>query len=131
MIHSKPNTRLGRRDFLKQFVLAAGAAAAIPIISAAERSATLPPLPATQAGRMLRGTEDGGVLVSLDGGKTWSQLTSFGNEYAVLDVSEHGGLLFALVRFKGRNFYLKSVNGKTWYSQAYKPPRRERTSNRA
>ena len=131
MTHSKPNTSFGRGDFLNQYVLAVGAPATIPIISAAERGTLLPSIPGTKAGRILRGTEDGRVLVSLDGGKTWSQLTSFGDGYAVLDVSDQGGLLLARVRFKNRTFYLKSVNGKTWYSQAYKPPRRQRNSSLA
>ena len=119
---AKP-VRLNRREFLKTGLLAAGTAAAAPLLSAFNR------LPAGLNGaammgtKMYRGTQDGRVLESSDGGNTWQQIANLGPAYAVESVQYTQGVLLASAIFQGRAFRLKSVDGRRWYTLEWTAPR--------
>lgn len=115
---------MNRRGFLKgtlKTALAALLATSIPIgfevngragAQAASTSLNL-------AARRFRGTADGKVLGSLDGGKRWQTISNLGSECQILDVFQDGDLLHAKVGFRGCSFFLKSKDGRAWYTQDY------------
>jgi hypothetical protein len=67
---------------------------------------------------MYRGTADGKILLSENGGITWRVHTNFGSDIEILDIlSSSRGQVFAQLGFKGRAFALVlDQNGKSWKS---------------
>jgi hypothetical protein len=103
-----------RRDFLK---VAGLATASLAVWQLAPASAgTKPPVQATVGGRMWRGTPDGKVSVSDNGGQSWRLHTDFGTELAVHRFAPmSGSLVRATLSVKGHEFDLRLDNDDvTW-----------------
>jgi hypothetical protein len=64
--------------------------------------------------RRLRGTRDGLVQESLDGGKTWQTVAKFGSSCAIVRLVETGGQIDANINYKGSSFRLKSTDARVW-----------------
>jgi len=69
---------------------------------------------ATALGKLFKGTRDGRVFESLDGGQTWQPRANFGKHCAILALAEHQGQLWAQVGLQGHSFYLTSSDARTW-----------------
>jgi hypothetical protein len=106
-----------RRDFLK--VMGAGLASAWAL-SASSNPLTnwflLPSLAAQTSfnSGLLRGTQDGKVLQSLDQGQTWQTLASFGAHCAISALVTRDGQLYAKLAVDGHSFWLYTADTKTW-----------------
>ncbi len=70
--------------------------------------------PRTILGRLLRGTADGKVLESLDGGATWQRIANFGELCSVARLSEQNSEIHARVFLQGNIFTLHSADGRVW-----------------
>ncbi len=109
---------MNRRDLLKSAALAALTAVvrpAIPPFSTRSRSAAAP-AGVTLNRRMLRGTPNGKILESLDGGRTWQSIANLGAHCSVHQVFESQAQIYAQVRLQDYSFLLRSPNGRTWYT---------------
>ena len=108
---------MNRRDFMTQASMAGLAMLALPLIPASAHSTTSPAfIQAEVMGRKLKGTRDGRVLESLDGGQTWLPRANFGKHCAVLALGERQGQLWAQVGLQGHSFYLTSSDALMWYT---------------
>jgi hypothetical protein len=109
---------MNRRVFIKSVTLSTLAGLAAISMPTLQASAGLTPPPAEiqvkALGRLLRGTRDGQMFESLDGGANWRTLTNFGPDYAVLEIQQRRGALYARLGFRRFNFVLTSVDGRTW-----------------
>jgi hypothetical protein len=65
---------------------------------------------------ILRGTRDGRILESSDGGKTWQQVANFGKHCAVVALAEQRGQCLAQVEVQSFRFALTSTDARTWYT---------------
>ncbi len=117
MVTKKNTQGMQRRNFLK--VVGAGLAS-VWMLSASSAPLTkwfLAPYPAAQTTfgtSVLRGTQIGQIFQSLDQGRTWQALISFGTHCAVQNLSIKNGLLYARLVVSGYPFWLWSADGKTW-----------------
>lgn len=111
---------MNRRDFLKETAglsLAGLATLVWPVLqlSALAGQASIA-VQAQVKGRLLRGTRDGLILESVDGGKTWQQVANFGKHCAILSINEQRGQVYAQVGVTAYQFALKSQDARTWYT---------------
>ena len=117
---------MNRRDFLihaAQATLGGIAAAMLPFDIRAESSVPrYPALKGEKQIRLFKGTRDGRILASEDGGKSWRVCTNLGKQCPVLQIYEQEGQVIALVSYLGYRFALKSSDGNTWYTVAWTPP---------
>jgi len=106
---------VNRRDFLK----------AAAVFSIAGIGVALFPknVQARIGDRLVRGTRDGRLLESTDGGKTWLPTVNFGPGYTVRALYHRKDLVFADLTFQGYPVTLKSSDGRVWYTQDYVDPR--------
>lgn len=108
-----------RRDFVK----AAGA-----VFGAVAVSAWLPSLgeAGAQAKRAapprFKGTANGQILTSPDGGKTWQVAVDFGPQCKVQKVIRGRTKMKADLVYEGLPFTLVSTDGRTWYTDSYQAP---------
>ncbi len=113
---------LKRRDFLKVCGGALGAAlvqsARQPAQAAAQTVRMVDALgrdPQTEfAGRLYRGTVDGCILVSDDGGGNWTQQSVLHQGCAITRLQSNGRALLARLEFAGHTFDLISTDGIVW-----------------
>jgi len=103
-----------RRDFLK--VAGLGAAALVVLQLSPASAGMRPPVEATVGGRQWRGTNDGKVSVSDDGGATWRPHTDFGPDLAVRSFEPApAGLVRVTLAAQGHPFALDlDVDDSTW-----------------
>lgn len=114
---------MNRRNFLKKTMAAVLGGLAAIVLPAGE--------PAAQAKSntgqvLLRGSLDGKVLESLDGGSTWRSIADFGPSCPVLRAYEDKGMIFAELRSRGVNVTLKTCDRRQWYTLDWSPPSGER-----
>jgi hypothetical protein len=110
---------INRRDFLKlsSMVSAVGVLSAGPIGNVANL-----PVEAAASGKIYKGTRDGKVFVSPNGGKTWKLHSSFGKTLPVLDLFTRNKQLYAHLGYKHASFHLSlAKDGKTWLSMPFNP----------
>ena len=69
---------------------------------------------AAALGRLLRGTHDGRVLESLDGGASWQAVANFGATCQVVRIAERNGRATVRVALRGHTFDLHSADARTW-----------------
>jgi hypothetical protein len=101
-----------RRTFFKVAGLAAGALLLAP--RSAQGAGNYFIAHATAFGRQYRGTRDGLVFESIDGGKTWQQVANFGSHCAVQALSNRQGQFQAQIGVGAYDFVLTSVDARTW-----------------
>jgi hypothetical protein len=67
-------------------------------------------------GVTFRGTQDGEIQTSIDGGRTWQLHTRLGSHYAIIDLfSDTSQRVHAKVAFAGRSFdLLLAKDKKLW-----------------
>jgi len=80
------------------------------------------PIETAANGIMYRGTHNGQVFTSKDGGKTWQMQSQFGPDYTVLDIfTARDGQLYLQMGYKHYNFHLvQTANKQAWVSQPFK-----------
>jgi hypothetical protein len=111
---------MNRRVFLKKAIVAAlagCAAAVIPIKTVSARDEVL-----TSFG-LLRGTSEGQILLSQDGGLNWQTAHNFGSQFKVQRIYQQGESVYAELVFGGEMFMLKSQDAKTWKTLDYVSPK--------
>ena len=115
-------TKMTRRDLLKMMGVSAGAgmvnAVQAPLRSVGQAASWLEVVSADpQAefdGRLFRGSVDGCIYVSTDGGKAWDLLTCLHKDCAVTSLRADKSGLSATLEFQGYPFNLTSSDGKVW-----------------
>ena len=126
---------LNRRDFLRrvsQFTVAASLGALLPGVKLLQGNAASPGdskasliFPTSAAGRtlvtstpnrLLRGLPDGRILESIDRGRTWRTVADFGRKCKIAAIVERRGQFYARVAFQSYSFFLKSSDGKVWWT---------------
>jgi len=67
-------------------------------------------------GKRYRGTEDGTIFISPDGGKTWQLHVQLGKQYSIQELFvDQSNQMRAHVKFAGNSFELAlSKNGSDW-----------------
>jgi hypothetical protein len=70
----------------------------------------------------LRGTPDGRILSSRDGGQNWRIAADFGPAFAVRRLSKGSGQVYARLEFQALALELKSTDGQTWYTREWEAP---------
>jgi hypothetical protein len=104
---------MDRRDFLKVSGLASSS---LFLISSPFKSVLKFPVQAAAKGKIFKGTSEGDVFVSEDGGGTWKLHTRFGPECPILDIyADHNGQVALQAGYKLYSFRLfLASNGKDW-----------------
>ena len=113
---------MNRRGFLKrtgQGCLAGFLAVTVPV--AVQAGALAVPSPAQMGSFLYKGTVDGQILESGDGGATWHTRANFGADFAIRQVVRSGDRLYAEVGFQGHSFMLKSQDGGVWFTADWVP----------
>jgi hypothetical protein len=102
-----------RREFLK---LTGLASSSLFLVSSPFKAVLKFPVQVAAQGKLFRGTSDGEVHVSEDGGKTWKLHTRFGSEYPILGLNtDPQGQVNLQAGYEYRAFRLfLSKNGKDW-----------------
>lgn len=103
-----------RRSFMRAAGLAAGSSLLAPMVAQGAGSYSTARVDAL--GKQYRGTRDGLVLESMDGGKTWQQVANFGSHCAVQALSSRQGQLQAWIGVKGYRFALISADARLWHT---------------
>ena len=109
---------MNRRDFLKVIArvsITGLAVAMLPQVSTGmQLDASLAGTEADVLGRRLRGTFDGLILESIDGGRTWQRIANFGKHCSVWAIREQHDQIYTRIGVKGYQFVLRSTDGRTW-----------------
>ena len=95
---------MNRRELLKA---AATAGLALAALSLPPRCAPCE-VEAVALGLLLRGTADGRVLESLDGGASWQVVSKLGDHCAIRKIGMRNGEAFLLLETQGHTFALRS-----------------------
>jgi len=106
---------MNRRDFLKL----GGVFSTAALLRINPQAILLPdPVEAAAGNKLYRGTPDGKIFISEDGGGSWQLHANFGNDCSILDLLANSNeRVFARVGFKQHSFVLMlSKNGKNWQS---------------
>jgi hypothetical protein len=122
----KPVLRLGeqmtmnRRDFLK--VAGAGSLAVVAfsnyrqVASPATVAVRTRNVTARLGGKLFKGTLDGRILASEDGGGSWASCAKFGGQHRIDSLTVRGSQLRAEIGIPGATFQLTSGNGRVWHT---------------
>lgn len=104
---------MNRRTLLKA---AAAAGLSLAALSLAPHGALTSAriVEAAALGRLLRGTHDGRVLESLDGGASWQVVANFGAACEVVRIVERDGRAYVRVAVGGPTFDLHSTDARVW-----------------
>jgi hypothetical protein len=109
---------MNRRDFLKETAglsLAGLATLVWPVsqLSALTGQASMT-VQAQAKGRLLRGTRDGLILESVDGGQTWQKVANFGKHCSIMAIRVYQGQIYTEVAVLGYPFTLQSADARLW-----------------
>lgn len=110
---------MNRRDFLKIGSLAS----AVGFLAVGPMDNVLAlPIETTISGKLYRGTADGKIYTSQNGGKSWQLQSKFPKGFAVLDIfPARDKQIYAHIGYKRVNFHLVlTKDGKSWVSQPFK-----------
>lgn len=109
---------MNRRDFLKLSSLVTVAAG---VAGGAVRYWTTLPVEAAAFGKVFRGTYDGSIHVSPDGGQSWQLHSHLGSSYSILDIfTGLDGRLYVHTGFEQHAFHLVlSKDQDAWLSEAF------------
>jgi hypothetical protein len=101
-----------RRKFFGVAGLATGALLLAPVVAQGKSSQLTAHVDAP--GKKYRGTRDGRVLESVDGGQTWQQVANFGSHCSVRALSAGRGQIQAQIGVAGYKFVLTSTDARVW-----------------
>lgn len=106
---------MNRREFLK---VSSGLSVAFFLSSSSIQAIFNLPIEASYRGKTYRGTADGKVTVSEDGGKSWRLHTNLGPEYSIKKIMLGlDGRIYLKVGYQHRSFQLKlAQNDQLWES---------------
>jgi hypothetical protein len=104
---------MNRRELLKAAAAAGLTLAAISLAPPGALSSTRS-VEAAALGRLLRGTHDGRVLESLDGGASWQTVANFGSGCQIVRLAESGGRAHVRIAVDSHTFDLHSADARTW-----------------
>ena len=99
---------MNRRDFVR----GPGLGFVVTLVAAAVAG----PLHGSVHQVQVRGSRDGRLLRSEDGGESWEEAVVFGPGFTVGEVWRHRAGHVARVGFGGRSFLLHSTDGRAWKS---------------
>jgi photosystem II stability/assembly factor-like uncharacterized protein len=105
---------LSRRTFLKVAGLTASALLLAP--GSAQGAGNYFIVQTEALGRQYRGTRDGLVFESVDGGRNWQQVANFGSHCVVQALHQRQDQLVAQVGVAGYAFALTSRDARTWHT---------------
>ena len=113
---------MNRRDLLKA---ATAAGVSLVALSLVPHGALVSPRPveATALGRLLRGTNEGQVLESLDRGASWQVVANFGASCPIRSIAERDDRAHIRIEVDGRTFGLHSTDARTWRTPGALEPR--------
>jgi len=122
MSEKSNSNKITRRELLKMMGVSVGAgmvnAAQAPLRSASRAFSWLEAASADPqaefGGKLFRGTVDGCIHVSTDGGKSWKLLTCLHRGCTVTALKANRSGLVATLEFAGHLFSLQSSDGKLW-----------------
>ncbi len=116
----QPLSGLNRRDFLKVMAQISTTGLTLALLAGlpARMSLNVSPAPvqAEALGRKFRGTSDGRVFESLDGGRTWQLIANFGEHCSILTLFERQSQVYAQIGVQGYSFLVRSPNARLWYT---------------
>jgi photosystem II stability/assembly factor-like uncharacterized protein len=109
---------MNRREFLKVSLMSAVSYVALGPMG----NFLSTDVEAVVAGKTYRGTQDGKIMISGNGGRSWQLHTKFGPGYSILNIfTAKDNHLYVSISHKHANFYLVlAKNGKAWLSQPFK-----------
>ena len=120
MGEQQQSSSMNRRSFLKVMaqVSTTGLALAMLVELPARTAfdASRAPVQTQALGKEFRGTSDGRVFESLDGGKTWQLIANFGKHCSILALLERQGQVYAQIGVQGYSFLIRSPNARLWYT---------------
>jgi hypothetical protein len=100
--------------------LAVGLLAVAPLASAFDRFA---PMDVESGAKKYRGTPDGRIAVSTDGGRTWTEIANFGSAVRIEALTtDRQGRVRAHLRDSRHRFWVQSDNDRTWLTANYRAP---------
>jgi len=107
---------MNRRGFLKVSTTAVLALLASRLSSKSllSTSGSQTPTIAELGGKLYKGTDDGRILVSADGGLFWHCVADWGAELQIEGLSNTGNKLVARIGTANGEFELFSTNGVAW-----------------
>ena len=109
---------MDRRDFLKGMVgvsFTGLAALVMPALPVAARVNTAPALFRSQTlNRTFKGTLDGLIFESHDGGATWRAIANFGSHCVIQALFERQDKIHAQVGVQANSFLLSSADARVW-----------------
>jgi len=116
---------VNRRDFLKGVAVASltmVTTVGLPRLQVGAHRGTSPADVQTNAsGKRFRGTSDGRILESPDGGKTWQTRANFGEHCSILEIYERSGKIYAHIGIQHYSFVTESWDGRIWYTLNWAP----------
>src|SRR5512139_1848379 len=107
---------MDRRKFLKGVLGGVGMLTLPSVLTGAPLRPSKRFVEANVLGRLFRGTQDGRILESLDGGRTWDLIANFGEHCSILAILEHSSEIYTEVGLQGYSFFLRSPDGFEWYT---------------
>jgi hypothetical protein len=97
---------MNRRDFVKNIAtLSLGSCLTV----------NLPTIPQAQAaGKMFKGSAEGQIFESTNGGQTWRPIANFGPACPIVNVFQNGPQLYAEVGCQNHTFFITSTDARSW-----------------
>lgn len=100
----------------RQFLTMSGAVATIGLVRmASPRMAAAKGITPIIRGKLYQGTQNGILMESVDGGKTWQKIANFGEHCAVVKIITHrDGSVTVTLACIANTFDLHSQNARLW-----------------
>ena len=107
---------MDRRRFLMSGLKASVAGCAAGVLPGAGRMAAAAEQPGA-ARRVYKGTPDGKIFESRDGGQRWARVADFGKQCPVLEIAQTEKVVRAKIGFREHSFWLSSADGQLWHTE--------------
>lgn len=67
-------------------------------------------------GRILKGTAEGQIFESVDGGQSWQLIANFGPDCPILEVFQDYGQFYVRIGCQEYSFLVQSLDGRNWWT---------------